>query len=133
MAPTQGAVNLPAGAATAAAAAATTTATTTAAAATTETTTTATATTSRLGASFVDVHGASVEFRSVQLRNGGFRFPPVRHFDEGEAAGLARVTIGYDVDAFHGTVLSKSRLQLFLSSPEIQISHEYIGHQTPLP
>jgi hypothetical protein len=126
--------NLPAGTATASATTPAAAASTTSAATTAPTTTSAasarsTSAAGRLGTSFIDVHGAAIQFRSIQLRNGGFGLTFVRHFHEREATRLARIAVSYDIYTFHGAVLRKRRVQFFLRSPEIEISDEYIGHQ----
>jgi hypothetical protein len=79
------------------------TALTAAAAAAVTTTATTTATTAAatifLGTRFVYVDSAAFQFLTVELADGFVALSIVRHFDEAETTGLARITIRYDADA----------------------------------
>src|SRR6185312_12368007 len=84
---------------TAIAATTTTTAATTTIAATASTAATTTARTALLGPGLVDVEIASPHLGPVQPFHGFRSSIVVGHLDEGEAARLAGVTIGYDADS----------------------------------
>jgi len=121
--------------ATATAAAATAAATATAAARATTTTTEATATaaaTGRLRPSFVDVHRTAVEFRTVQLGNCSLGGASIRHFDEGEAAGLTGIPVRDDIHTLDIAVLCKRCVKLILRGLVAEISNEDVGHGYPL-
>jgi len=80
------------------------------------------------GTRFIYVERSAVQFGAVQLRNGRLGCIRIRHFDEGEAAGLARVTIGHDTDALHTAESGESSLKVVLSSLITEISDKYVGH-----
>jgi hypothetical protein len=63
---------------------------------------------------FIYVQRAAVKFLAVQAVDGIGSFVPVRHFNEGEAARLPRVTIRYDANALDGAILGKRSMQLVL-------------------
>src|SRR6185312_1205791 len=82
----------------------------------------------RLRTSLIDVHGASAQLGSVQLRDGGVGRLPVAHFHEREAARLSALAIGHDVDAINRAKLAECRFQIRLRGVETQIPDENIGH-----
>src|SRR6185312_3831305 len=82
----------------------------------------------RLRASFIDVHGASAQLGSVQLRDGGVGGLPVAHFHERETARLSALAIGDDVNAVDCAELAERGFQIGLCGVETQISDENIGH-----
>jgi hypothetical protein len=119
---------LPAGfapATTATAAAVSTTAATVAAAA-------ATAESTALGAGtrFVHVQRAAVQFLTVQGLDGFHGLGLIGHFDKGEAAGLAGVTIAHNAGLFHSAVRGKSRLELRLRGLISKVSNKNIRHES---
>jgi hypothetical protein len=120
-----GVLRLPACAASAAAAAVPTPTATTATAASAEAAATATC---GFRTSFVDVHGPAVELGAIELRDCRFGLTTVRHFDEPETAGLARVTIGHDAYTLDAAVLGKRCEQLILSRLVTQVPDKDIGH-----
>jgi hypothetical protein len=107
-----------------------TAATTTAAPIETTASATVTTPTCRLRASFVHVHRPAVKFRAVQLRDGRFRVPALRHFHKSEAARLTRVPIRNNIDPFHSPVLREGSVQLILVGLIAEIPDKNIDHQT---
>jgi len=53
----------------------------------------------------------------------------IRHFDECEAARLARVTVGNDIHALHAAVCGESRMEIVLGSLIAEISDKYACHK----
>jgi len=81
-------------------AAATATATTTAAVSAAAAVTTATSATARaFGTRFIHIERTPTEFPAVDSCDCVVAFRVIRHFDEREAAGLARIAVGDNVDA----------------------------------
>jgi len=78
------------------------------------------------GASFIDIERAAVDGGSVEAVDGAVGFIRVRHFDEGEAAGAARVTVGDDGDAFDGAVFFKPGADRCFGRSEIQVPNKNI-------
>ncbi len=123
-------------AATTTAAAATTitaaaTATISAVAATAASASVAAATTSaalRLGASFVDVDGASADLGAVERRDGFLAVLVAGHFHETEAAGAAGIAIGHDAYAVYLSVTLKQLPQFILTGVEAEVPHKNILH-----
>ena len=97
------------------------------AAAATKPTATAAAT-GGLGTGFIDVHGSPVQFGAIQLRNSRLGRAGIGHFDKGEAAGLAGVTVRNDVNALDIAVLCKRLMKFILRSLVAEISNENVGH-----
>jgi hypothetical protein len=64
-----------------------------------------------LRTSFVDDHGPSTKLCAVQRSNCFFCFASVRHFDEPEASGSARITISHNPDTFNNSVTSRDRTE----------------------
>jgi hypothetical protein len=79
-------------------------------------------------AGLIDVHSASAQLGSVQLRDGGVRSLPVAHFHKRKAAGLTRRAIRHDLNAIDCAKLAERGFQIRLSGIETQISNEDIGH-----
>jgi hypothetical protein len=107
-------------------AAKTPTATTISATATAEAVSAAAALFTRAG--FVNVHGASIEFRAVQSIDRVGRFARIGHLNEGKAPRLARVAIANDADLLDGTVSCKGGLKLVLCGLVGKVSYENIRH-----
>ncbi len=108
--------------------AASTAAATGSAASATKPTATAAAATGRLRTGFIDVHGSPVQFGAIQLRNSGLGRAGIGHFDKGEAAGLAGVTVRNNVNALDIAVLCKRLMKFILRSLVAEISNENVGH-----
>jgi hypothetical protein len=81
-----------------------------------------------LGTRFVHIQRAPVQFGAIQMRDSRLGIFGFRHFDKCEAAGLARFTIRYDVDAFHAAIYGKGAMQLLLRGLITEISDKYVGH-----
>ncbi len=81
-----------------------------------------------LRAGFIDVHGSPVQFGAIQLRNSGLGRAGIGHFDKGEAAGLAGVTVRNNVNALDIAVLCKRLMKFILRSLVAEISNENVGH-----
>jgi hypothetical protein len=62
------------------------------------------------------------------LSNSSSGCARVRHFDEREAARLARVPVGDDIHALHAAVSSESRMKIILGSLITEISDKYVCH-----
>lgn len=123
--PTSTATASPAAAGTAAS---TATATATGSAATATKPTATAAATGWLRTGFIDVHGSPVQFGAIQLRNSGLGRAGIGHFDKGEAAGLAGVTVCNNVNALDVAVLCKRLMKFILRSLVAEISNENVGH-----
>lgn len=65
---------------------------------------TAARSTLRLRPSFVDVQCSTVQVSAVETVDCGVRFRIDAHLDEGEASGLARVTVRYNVYPVNGPI-----------------------------
>jgi hypothetical protein len=81
-----------------------------------------------LGARFIYIQRSTVEIGAIQLSNGRLGCPGFRHFDECEAARLARVPVGDDIHALHAAVSSESRMKILLGSLITEISDKYVCH-----
>jgi hypothetical protein len=66
--------------------------------------TTTAARTVRLRLRLINLQRASLEFGSVQGRDGLFGFASVSHFHEGKSAGAAGFAVGDHTDFFDGSV-----------------------------
>jgi hypothetical protein len=88
----------------------------------------ATAAARRFGASLIYVERPSVELGSVQMGDRRFGLARIGHFHKSESARLAGAAIGYDIHAFNGSVLSKGREELVLSSLVAEVPDKNIGH-----
>lgn len=87
--------------------------------------------TGRLGARLADLHGSTVEFGSIQLRDGRFCVPLFRHFDEGETTRLTGTAIRHDVDPLDTAILREGGLQVLLGRLVAEISDKDVGHKDP--
>jgi hypothetical protein len=65
------------------------------------------------------------------LGDGGVRGLPIGHFHEREAARLAALAIGYDLNTIDSAKLPECGLEIRLRSIETYISNENIGHTAP--
>jgi hypothetical protein len=77
---------------------------------------------------FVYVQRSTVEFGTIQLSNGRLGCVRFRHFDEREAARLARLAICDDTHSLHTSVSGESSLKIILGSLITEISDKYVGH-----
>jgi hypothetical protein len=98
---------------------------TTIAAATAEAAATTTAATAfRTRPRLIHIHAATIQLRTIQLRNCRLRFIGVCHFHETKAARLPGLLIRNDAHTFHRPVLRKRLLQLFLRRLETSNSRQ---------
>jgi hypothetical protein len=117
----------------AAASAATTTATATAAATTAEATAATAATALRALFGFVHAEGATVEAYAVHRGDRVGRLVRVAHGHEAEAARLAALTIGHDVDVGHVTRRGESRAKRLRRGAERKVANvKSIAHDSSL-
>jgi len=75
-------------------------------------------------ASFIHVQCATVHRGAVQAVDGAIGLVGIAHFDEGEAARAASVTIRHDGDAIDRSVFLKPGADRCFSRPEIQIANK---------
>jgi hypothetical protein len=52
----------------------------------------------------------------------------IRHFYEGEATRLPRITVRYDINSLHATVGGESGMQVILRCLITEVSDKYVGH-----
>src|SRR5579859_7967323 len=81
-------------------------------------------------AGFIDRQRSAAGFLSVEGRNGAFPFFVVRHFNECETLGSARIPIGYDTGAVYCSVGFKHGSNGFIRRPKIEISNKNVLHQS---
>lgn len=81
-----------------------------------------------LGTSFVHVERSATEIFPVETVDGAVRLRIVRHFNEREAARLARIPIRYDTCAFHCSVGFKHGTKFNFASSEAEITNKNIFH-----
>jgi hypothetical protein len=86
-------------------------------------------TTGWFGTRFIYIQRSPVEIGPIQLSNGGLGCVRFRHFDEREAARLARVPVGNDIHALHAAVCGESRMEIVLGSLIAEISDKYACHK----
>jgi hypothetical protein len=82
----------------------------------------------RLGTSFVNVHGTTVQVGTVQRIDRVFGVASFGHLNEGEPPRLTAIPVSYDVDAFDCAELRKCCEQIILRSLEAKVPDEYISH-----
>ena len=78
---------------------------------------------------FIYIQRSTVEIGAIQLSNRGLGCRRVPHFDEREAAGLARVPVGDHIHALHLAVSGESCVKIILGSLITEISDKYICHR----
>lgn len=88
----------------------------------------ATVASGRLRPCFVHVHGAPVEFRTVELRNSVLRVLGFCHFDKAEAARLTCITICHDTDALYASISRKCGMKIVLAGLVTEISDKNVCH-----
>jgi hypothetical protein len=96
-------------------------------AASTETPRTAT-TTRGFGTGFIYIQRSTVEIGAIQLSNRSLGCRRFRHFNEREAARLARVPVCDDIHALHVAVSGERRMKIVSGSLITEISDKYICH-----
>ena len=69
-----------------------------------------------------------MEIGAIQLSNRRLGCRRFRHFDEREAARLARVPVRYDIYALHGAVGGESRIKIVLGRLITEISDKNVCH-----
>lgn len=86
----------------------------------------------RFGTGFVDIQRTAVQVPAVKTVYGGGPFRVYAHFDEGEAASLARVAIGDDIHPIDRAIFFKQRANGTLSGAEAKVTDKNIGQGTLL-
>jgi hypothetical protein len=81
------------------------------------------------GTRFIYIQRSTVEIGAIQLSNRGLGCRRVPHFDEREAARLARVPVRDDIHALHIAVSGERRMKIVLGSLKTEISDKYICHR----
>src|ERR1017187_3343772 len=89
---------------------------------------TAAARTVGLGAGFVDVQRAAIQFAAVDGGNCLFGFCIVGHFHKPKASGLSGVTIGTDVDTVYGAVSFKQGSDGSFRDPKTEVAYKNVLH-----
>jgi ribosomal protein S14 len=87
-----------------------------------------TATTARFRPGFIYVQRSTVKIGAIQLRDCGLSRLCFRHFDECEAARLARIPVGDNIHALHAAVGSERSVKIVLRSLIAEVSDKYICH-----
>jgi hypothetical protein len=85
-------------------------------------------TTRRFGTRFIYIERSTVEIAAIQLSDRGLGCLWFCHFNEREAARLARVPVRDDTHALHAAVSGESRMKVVLRSLITEISDKYVGH-----
>jgi len=80
------------------------------------------------GTRFIYIQRSTVEIGAIQLSNRGLGCRRFRHFDEREAARLARVPVRDDIHALHVAVSGERRMKIVLGSLITEISDKYVCH-----
>ena len=80
------------------------------------------------GTRFIYIQRSTVQIGAIQLSNSSLGCPRFRHFDEREAARLARVPVSDNIHALHAAVSSESRVEIIFGSLITEISDKYACH-----
>jgi len=83
----------------------------------------------KLRTSLVHSDRTPVKELSIQRGDSGLGFRRLRHLDESNTAGLARVPVHDDRDGFDGSMCCKNISQLFICHCDIKVPYKNVGHQ----
>src|SRR5579872_4239811 len=84
----------------------------------------------RFRTGLINGQGPAAQFLPVQCRYGAFPFFIVRHFNECETLGAARIPVSDDTGAVYGSVSFKHGSNGFIRRPKIEISNKNVLHQS---
>jgi hypothetical protein len=89
------------------------------------------ASTFRLGSRLIDGESASAEFLAIKLSNGLGGRVVVRHFNEPEAARLARVAVCHDPHLLHFAESTEQIPEFVFSGGKRKVAYEKVLHLFP--